>query len=135
MAVRFVAWCLAAALGFAAVAKLTDRAGTRRSFEELDLRSAAALSVIVPFGELLAAVGLVVAPAAGAAFALLLMIAFTVVVVRVVRSGAAVACACFGALSRRRSRLGWGSVVRNVAMAVGALWVFLDPPSPPLWRG
>ena len=59
------------------------------------------LAWAVPAAELGAAGLLVVAPAWGGMSAFALLAAFTTVLVRVLRSGRAVSCNCFGGLSNR----------------------------------
>ncbi len=108
---------------WAAVAKLRDPAATRRSFDELGLRAPGVAAIVVPVVELLVAVALVLWPPVGGAAAIVLLVAFTVVLVRVVMSGARVPCACFGATAT--SPVGWPDVARNLgllALAVAA-WV------------
>jgi hypothetical protein len=106
---------LAVVFGWAAVAKLARLDATRRAFAELGLPAAAALGVAVPVVELAVAASLIVRPAVGAAFALALLAAFTLVVIRAVSSGSPSGCACFGA--RRVEPVGPSDVVRNGLLA------------------
>lgn len=129
VAARLVALALGGVFGVAAVAKLRDRVGTERSFSALGLRWPAHLAVVVPAIEALTAVALVVVPVAGAAVALGLLGVFSVVLLRVLRSGVPLGCACFGAIGARRDRpVGWGSLLRNLGLALLAVLVLLAAP-------
>lgn len=112
--VRVLALVVAAVFGVSAAAKLRDREGTARSFAELGLVAPVGLAGLIPVLELLTAVALIALPVVGAFLALGLLVAFTVVILGVIRSGATVSCACFGATSS--SPVGWGSVVRNLLL-------------------
>lgn len=92
---------LAIVLAVAAVAKLARRSGTGEELAQLGLLAPDVLAWVVPVVELACAVLLVVVPAWGGIAAFALLAAFTVVLVRVLRSGREVSCNCFGALSRR----------------------------------
>lgn len=111
---RLVAGAVALVFSVSAATKLRDRPGTARSFAELGLVAPTELAWLVPVLEILTAIVLVVAPVAGAVIALGLLVAFTAVILGVIRSGAAVRCACFGATSV--APVGWGSVVRNLVL-------------------
>jgi uncharacterized membrane protein YphA (DoxX/SURF4 family) len=87
---------LAAVFVWAAAAKATDRSATTASFRGLGLPVPSTLSVLVPIIETAVAVGLVAAPASAAWAAVILLVAFSVVVARAVASGVDVSCACFG---------------------------------------
>ncbi|MCC6225187.1 MAG: hypothetical protein IT195_02115 [Microthrixaceae bacterium] len=121
---RLVAGVLAGVFALAAVSKLADRPTTTRSFEDLGLRWPAPLGMIVPLVELITAVVLVLWPPVGAAAALAMLCAFSVILVRVVRGGLPLGCACFGAWSARGDTgVGWASVVRNAVLAAMATLV------------
>lgn len=121
--VRAAALVLAAVLGWSALAKLADVPGTRSSFEALGLRWSRELAFLVPAAEAATAVLLVVAPRMGGAIALFLLVAFTVVLVDVLRRGLEVRCACFGSLTE--SPVGHRDVVRNGLLIGLALIVAL----------
>jgi hypothetical protein len=123
---------LASAFALAAAAKLRDRAATGESFRGLRLPVAAALVWLVPVFEMALSVGLIVAPRAAAWMALLLIAAFTIVVVRAVAGGVQVPCACFGALSDTRP-VSAREVVRNAMLAAGAVVATGAPPGDALW--
>jgi hypothetical protein len=118
-------WLLGALLVWAAVAKIRRPDFTRESFARLGLRWPDSLAVAVPAVELVVAVLLVAWPPAGGAAALVLFVAFTVVLVRVVRSGAHVGCACFG--SPRVESVSWADVVRNVGLVVMSVLAMSAP--------
>lgn len=117
---------LAVVLAFAAGAKLADRQATAAGFEALGLRHADRLSIQVPTVELSTAVLLLVAPVGGALVALLLLIGFSVFLVRRLRAGSTAPCRCFGGVRTRA--ISWRDVARNVALAVVAVAVVVFPP-------
>lgn len=121
--VRLLALLVAVVFWISAAAKLRDRPGTARSFAEMGLVAPVALAWFIPVLELVSAFGLIVWPAVGAAVALALLVGFTVVILGVIRSGAVVSCACFGATAS--APVGWRSVVRNVALIALATAVLL----------
>lgn len=119
----------------AAALKLVRPAAAAGHMADLGLPHPGLLARVVPAAELAAAVALVAAPGWGAAAALALLAAFTVVLVRTVRSGRLVACGCLGALDRGRP-VSWRTVARNLALmalaaaaaAVPALrWPAIEP--------
>jgi len=118
---------LATLFAVAAVAKSAQHAATVESFRALGLVGPEALGWLVPAGELLTAGLLIVVPVAGAGMSVLLLVAFSVVLVRALRSGLAVDCACFGAIADRQvSPL---DVVRNIGLiAVAHLALFAPSP-------
>lgn len=87
---------LAATFAWAGAAKLSRPDDTASGFAGLGLGGAAALAMVVPAVELVLAVALLAAPAVGGAVALVLLAAFSVVLLRAVRRGVEVRCACFG---------------------------------------
>ena len=87
---------LATTFAWAGAAKLSRPAETAAGFATLCLGRPGALARIVPAVELVLAVSLLAAPRIGAAVALLLLAAFSAVLVRALRRGVEVRCACFG---------------------------------------
>jgi DoxX len=91
-------------------------AGSRWPVEARELGAPTLLIPVVPWWELvvgaLLAVGLVTPWAAIAA--VVTLVAFTLLLVRVLRRGQHPSCACFGAWSS--SPVGWRHVARNVAL-------------------
>ncbi|MGF1595853.1 MAG: MauE/DoxX family redox-associated membrane protein [Acidimicrobiales bacterium] len=90
------ALALAAVLVVAAAAKLRRPAATADDFASLGLRHSKVLARLVPAVEVATALALVVARPWGATVAFALLVAFTVVLATVVRSGRVVTCSCFG---------------------------------------
>ncbi|MEO5680124.1 MAG: MauE/DoxX family redox-associated membrane protein [Acidimicrobiales bacterium] len=86
---------LAATFAWAAAAKLSHPASTTAGFADLGLRRPAALARVVPAVELGLAVALLAAPRLGGVVALILLAVFSAVLVRVLRRGVEVRCACF----------------------------------------
>ena len=118
-------WAAAIALGavllLSGALKVVGRPVWRAQADSLGVPRAVA--AVVPFVELVLGALLVVnvwrRPAA--VLAGLLLVGFTVFIVRLLRRGSRAPCACFGSLSR--SELGWSAVVRNlvlIALAVVA---------------
>ncbi len=87
---------LAATFAWAGAAKLGRPADTAAGFRTLGLNRAPALARIVPAVELLLAVALLAAPRLGGAAALVLLAAFSALLVHALRRGVEVRCACFG---------------------------------------
>ena len=87
---------LAATFAWAGAAKLGRPAETAAGFAALGLGRPGAPAKIVPAVELVLAVSLLAAPAVGAAAALVLLAAFSGVLLRALGRGVAVPCACFG---------------------------------------
>jgi hypothetical protein len=92
---------VALVLAVAAAAKLGRPDATAGELASLGLAGSERLARLVPIVELAIAGALLVAPAWGGVVAFALLSAFTAVLVRVIRSGRAVTCACFGGISRR----------------------------------
>ena len=122
-----VGYCAAVAvacvLAWAGVAKWSRPRGTAASFEALGLPGASVLARAVPVSELCVAAALVVAPRLGAVAAVALLAAFTAVLVRAVRRGSGVGCACFGSSSARP--VSAVELVRNaglLGLAAAAWW-------------
>ena len=80
---------------------------------------------VLPWFELVLGAVLVVqlAPIAAAVVALVLLAAFTALIVRRLAQGRHPPCACFGAWSA--TPLGWGHVARNAALAALGIVVLL----------
>lgn len=87
---------LAGVFAWAGVAKARQPGPTAASFDGLGLPRPRALARVVPAVELGVAVAMVVAPVPAAWAALVLLAAFSVVLIRAVARGATVTCACFG---------------------------------------
>lgn len=127
------AGALAATFAWAGAAKLGRPAETAEAFSDLGLPRPAALAQAVPAVELLLAVALLAAPGAGAAVALVFLGAFCVVLVRALRRGVEVRCACFGQAGG--PPLSWVDLVRNGLLgllAAYALTAGLEPRLPSL---
>jgi hypothetical protein len=90
---------LAAVFVIAAVAKLRDRNRVAEQFAAMRLRQPVLLAEALPWTELVVAGLLVAAPQIGADLAVVAVGAMTIVLVRLVRSGTAAPCACFGSAS------------------------------------
>lgn len=116
---------LAAVLGTAGLAKLADRAGTRRAVVDFGApeRWAAPVALLLPLAELVAAVALVPATTArwGALVALLLLSLFVAAIGVNLARGRKLDCHCFGQL--HSAPAGWPTLLRNVVLAAGAAFV------------
>jgi hypothetical protein len=124
---------LALTFAWAGAAKLGRQAETAAGFGELGLGRPGALARAVPLVELTLAVALLAAPAGGAAAALVLLACFSAVLVRALRRGLEVRCACFGRASG--PPLSAAELVRNgllAALAVLALTAGVEPRVPGL---
>ena len=121
---------LAAVFALAAVGKLTDREGTRRSLAEFGVPNGflAAAAIALPVVEL-AAAGLLI-PAAtarlGGLLALALLLIFSAVVGRALARDERPDCNCFGGLNS--APVGRSTLVRNLALAVLAALVVVAGP-------
>jgi len=109
---------LALVFGWAAAAKAVRHGPTVAAFGELGLPAPALLALLVPLGEAVVAITLVVRPAIGGALALAALAAFTLVVVRTLTRGGTAGCGCFG--SRRLEPVSPSDVVRNGLLAAFA---------------
>jgi uncharacterized membrane protein YphA (DoxX/SURF4 family) len=87
---------LAMTLGLAAWAKATRQQSTARAFEALGVPAPRTLAVLVPLAEIAVAGGLLVRPGPAGFVALVLLGAFSVVVVRALARDLRVPCGCFG---------------------------------------
>src|SRR5262245_17631165 len=110
---------LAMVFALAAVSKMRDPPGTRQAAQDFGLapRLAVLAAIALPAAELLIAVSLVFEPTAqaGAIAALLLLMAFSVAIVRLMLRGEAPACHCFGQL--QSSVAGPPVLARNLGLA------------------
>jgi peroxiredoxin len=113
---------LAAVFAVSGIAKLADRAGSRRSLVEFGLPEPIArpASVLLPLGELAVAGALVLALTAwwGALGALALLAVFTVAVAVNLARGRRPDCHCFGRLTS--TPIGWQTVARNLLLMAAA---------------
>jgi thioredoxin-related protein/uncharacterized membrane protein YphA (DoxX/SURF4 family) len=121
---------LAAVLAVAGVAKLLDRAGSRRSMREFGVPAALAtpLAVLLPSAELAFALALLTGALAwwGAIGALALLSVFIVAIATNLARGRTPDCHCFGAL--HSEPVGWTTVARNVVLAGLAAFVVVQGP-------
>ncbi len=119
---------------WSAVAKLATRSRTVESFTELGLVAPSVLVPLVAAAELSAAVLLVVLPVVGAMVGVFLLVAFSVVLLRALRTGLVLSCACFGATSDRAvSPL---DLARNLGLLIACQFAFFAPsPVEPDLRG
>ena len=122
---------VAAVFAWAGAAKAVAPLRTRRTFAALGLPPV--LATIVPVAELGLAVGLVLSPGATAWPALVLLVAFTALLARVVVRGEAIACGCFG--SARPEPVSFVDLLRNALLVGVAAAVAIgrtDPATPGL---
>lgn len=117
---------LAGVLVWASVAKLARPRTTAASFAALGVPVGARL---VPIVELGVAAALVALPTIGALLAGALLLGFTVVLVRAVRRGTAVGCACFGGAASQPVSI--REVVRNIGLLVLAGFAAWGRPAVP----
>lgn len=120
---------LAIVFGVAAIAKLADRPGTRRSVDEFGVpaRLAPAVAALLPVAEVAIAVGLLIEASATIAgwAALALLSVFTAAATWALARGEAPDCHCFGQL--RSQPVGGGMLSRNAGLAAVALLVLVVP--------
>ena len=107
---------LAAPFAWAGAAKIGQPADTEDGFRSLGLGLAPALARGGPALELLLAVALLAAPRVGGVVALALLAAFSAVIMRALRGGGEVRCACFGQAGGRL--LSGAELVRNGLLGV-----------------
>ncbi|MDX6612815.1 MAG: hypothetical protein QOD75_2001 [Blastocatellia bacterium] len=118
---------LSAIFGVAAITKFLDPEGARgavKNFAAPD-RFAPAIAVLLPLTELAIAIALLFSATVwySAAAALLLLLLFVVAIGYNLKQGRTHDCHCFGQLYSRP--LGWPTLARNIAFAIGAgvvLW-------------
>lgn len=125
--------------GVAGVAKLADRAGSRRALVDFGVPSALAspLGILLPFAELAFAIALLPLSTAwiGAVGALALLLLFVVAIGINLARGRQPDCHCFGQISS--SPAGWSTLARNVLLSLVALLVIMRGPgaSATAWIG
>lgn len=105
---------LAVVFLWAAFAKVSDRRQVTRDFAAMGLPVPVAALVAVVGAELLTAALLVVRPRWGAVASIALLVAFSGVLIRVLRSGRQIRCGCFGA--NHREPVSVVEVARNAAL-------------------
>lgn len=126
---------LSLVLAVAAFSKLS-RGGLSRdgevvdSFRQLRVPMPRLLGVVIPLLELVVAMTLIVVPRVGGVMALVMLMAFTAVLVRTIRSGTTAGCGCFGRPGSGPVR--WADVWRNAFLALLALMA-LATATPPGW--
>lgn len=107
----------------AAVFAMTGAMKFRRSaapeMRRLGLPLPRVLAIVVPIAEVATARTLVTTPRLGGLMALILLTAFTAVLVRTIRSGESVSCGCLGSFSD--APITWMTVYRNGVLAFMAL--------------
>lgn len=113
-----LAVALALVLVTAAVAKLRSPARTAGDFAALGLPVPGLLARVVPAAEIAVAGTLIVAPGWGGVAGFGLLAVFTALLVSLVRSGQAISCSCFGAVSDEP--VSWVEVTRNAFLLVMA---------------
>src|SRR3954451_3747287 len=131
LAVRLV---LAAIFAVAAVGKLLDLKESRASLVGFGVPEPLAriAGTILPFAELAVAIALIpsASATAGAAGALLLLLAFIAGIANALRRGEAPSCNCFGAI--HSAPAGKATLGRNVGLAALAVFVLAAGPGPAL---
>jgi uncharacterized membrane protein YphA (DoxX/SURF4 family) len=110
---------LAAAFVAAAAGKLARPVATAAAFRSFGVPWPAAAARLVPAAELVVAVLLVAAPGVGGVAALVLLVAFSAVLVRALRAGIRTPCRCFGGV--REDPPSAVDVLRNGMLAALAL--------------
>lgn len=122
---------LSAIFGVAAVTKFLDRKGAREAVKNFGApgRFAPAIAVLLPLTELAVAFGLLFSSTVSysALAALLLLVLFVIAIGYNLKQGRTHDCHCFGQLYSRP--LGWPTLARNVAFAVGACFILWQQPS------
>lgn len=124
-AVSLAQLALAVVFAVAGVAKLSDRGGTRQAIEAFGIpsRLAPTGAALLPVVELAIAVALLFPVTArwGALVAMALLAIFSIAIARVLRSGAAPDCNCFGGLTQ--TEVGRGTLFRNLTLGLLAAFV------------
>jgi hypothetical protein len=125
MVLLVVRTLLAAVFAVAAGGKAIDLAGSREAAAGFGVpeRAAAAVGTLLPIGEAIAAVALLITPTArgGGALALVLLLAFIAAISRSMRAGEAPECHCFGQLHSEPA--GPSTLIRNGVLAAAAVAV------------
>jgi uncharacterized membrane protein YphA (DoxX/SURF4 family)/peroxiredoxin len=123
---------LAIVFAVAGVAKLLDRAGTRRSLAEFGVpgRALPVAALLLPLVELATAVALIPAGSArwGALAAMALLLIFIGGIANALAHGEAPDCHCFGQV--HSTPAGRGALARNAVLAALAAIVVLEGPGP-----
>jgi hypothetical protein len=114
---------LATVFGVAAMAKLADREGSRRTLRGFGVPER--LALVVALAELATAAALLASAFYGALAALALLAAFSAAIVAALARGARPDCGCFGRL--HSAPAGRGTLVRNAALAACAGLVIAGP--------
>ena len=114
---------LAAVFAVAALAKLADREGSRRTLRGFGVPER--LALIVALAELATAAALLGIPFYGALAALALLAVFSGAIVAALVRGVRPGCGCFGRV--HSAPAGRGTLVRNAALAACAALVIADP--------
>lgn len=124
---------LAAVFVLSGLTKLADRSGTRKAIIDFGLpdRLAMSFAFLLPIAELLVAVALVPVTTAwwGALGALALLVLFSIGIALNLARGKTPDCHCFGQL--HSAPIGWRTLVRNGALALGAGLVVWQGPANP----
>jgi len=109
--VDICAWLLAVVFAVAAVVKLRDPLGSRRTLGDFGLPNPRLLARVLPVTEAATALLLVVDPRVGGQCAVALLVAFTTLIAGRLLAGHRDACGCFGTWSKRP--LSWRDLARN----------------------
>lgn len=121
---------LACVFAWAGSSKLRHGDRAAEAFRAMHLPAPMILSKGVALLELALAFLLLTAPSLGGPLALVVLLAFTLVLGRSIRAGGNARCGCFG--TARQKPVSWVELVRNgllAMLAVGAM--FAGPPGPP----
>ncbi len=125
----FLRVIVSAVFAVAGIAKLADRAGSRKSMRDFGVPKGLAgfFGFMVPVVELIAAAALIPGRTGwyGAALALALLLVFIAGISLNLALGRKPDCHCFGQI--HSSPIGWKTLARNYALAAAALFI--------LWRG
>ena len=114
------AWILTGVFAVAAMVKLRDPLGTRRTMGDFGLPRPHLLARVLPATETATALLLVVDPQVGGQCAVALLVAFTTLIVGRLMAGHRDACGCFGTWSQRP--LSWRDLARNgLLIALGVI--------------
>lgn len=123
---------LAVVFAVAGIAKLADRTSTRGAIEGFGIppRAARVGAGLLPVVELAIAAALLTAPTArwGAAAAVVMLAIFSLAIARVLRSGSAPDCNCFGGLTQ--TEVGRGSLIRNLLLGALATLILVGVGGP-----
>lgn len=130
MAIDYGVWAvrllLAGVFGLSAWGKFSDLSGTRKSVGEfgIPIRLVPTVAWTLPVAEAAVAAGLLLpwATIAASILGTVLLLIFTMAILRLLRAGKRPACSCFGAISA--TPIGRGTVIRNaLLLAVATLTV------------